>query len=140
MRKRLLAIVICAVLVSTLAATSAVSAKPAGKSNIQQYDLLWGSVVVGKLTINTETGHYVANVNYAAAGLKDGLKAYFREYPMKLFLQVRHIGVSPNVVTIGLGTSNNGGNLHAEGTITGVDLQAISHEFWDGSWVYWYLD
>lgn len=46
-------------MVSAMAATT-VSAKEAGKSNIQQYDIVWNygvDQVIGKLTLSVATGH-----------------------------------------------------------------------------------
>lgn len=78
MRKRLLALLLCVVMVSAIAVTGAVSAKNENNiinSSIRQYDVMYyapGSEtgkVVGKVTIDGETGHYIVNVNLGRAGL-----------------------------------------------------------------------
>ncbi len=62
MHKRILAITLCLVMVSAIAATGAVSATTAGKSNIRSYDVYWWNQV-GKATLDLKTGHLVINVN-----------------------------------------------------------------------------
>jgi len=77
MRKALIALVMCAFTVSAVAATTTVSAKQAGASDIRQYDILFwmaGDRVVGKLTVNFATGHYIVNANYGKGGTKGEAK------------------------------------------------------------------
>ncbi|HOW33977.1 MAG TPA: hypothetical protein PLN32_05900 [Methanoregulaceae archaeon] len=62
MRNRILLLLLCAVIVSTLAATSAVSAMKAGQSDIHRYDaaLQYGAyegIPYGTLIIDATTGH-----------------------------------------------------------------------------------
>ncbi|MGZ4849420.1 MAG: hypothetical protein ACXV2D_08035 [Halobacteriota archaeon] len=64
MHKRIIAIALCLVMVSTVAATGAVSATTIGKSNIRTFDVYWvNGSPVGKATLNLDTGHFVVNVN-----------------------------------------------------------------------------
>ncbi len=74
-RMQLIAAALCLLMISAFAATSAVSAKNVNNvinSSIRQYDVLWeNGKVIGKVTIDGETGHYVINLNLEKAGLND---------------------------------------------------------------------
>ncbi len=122
MHKRILAITLCLVMVSAFAATSAVSAKHAGQSDIRQYDVPSPStgILVGKLTINVATGHWVINGNPARANheVKVLDKGVVGEI-VAVFLQNEK--ANPKTVPIGTSVVNAGGNIHTEGMITDDD-------------------
>ncbi len=121
MLKRLLALTICAVLVSTVTATTAVSAaKQAGHSDVQQYDVKaeYRPDVVGKLAVNFQNGHYVIEANWGkttttpdGADYKDFIKGF-----------APHAGqiIAANgaqSIKFGLIVYNKGGTAHGEGTL-----------------------
>ena len=76
MREVLIAPIVCAVMVSAIALTGAVSARPAGKSDVRQYDVISAitGLLAGKLTVNLATGHYVFAANYERSNTKDVAK------------------------------------------------------------------
>ena len=121
MRKRFVALVICAVLVSTVAATTAVSAQvfgptgQRGNSAIKQLDITLNGNVVGQATVNTANGHYVANAKIG------------KEYASRtVHLWGPWIEVLKEFIDLGSATVNNGGNAHWEGTVAGQDLGYVS--------------
>ncbi len=68
MQKRALTIALCLVMVSAFAATNAVSAANTDNTAIRQYDIVWNydtNQIIGKLTLNVETGHWVTTINFA---------------------------------------------------------------------------
>ncbi len=122
MHTRMVAIALFLVLVSACAVTSAVSAKRAGQSDVRQYDVNSPStgLLVGKLTINVATGHWVINGNPARANhevkvLDKGLVGEI------VAVSLKNENAQPNQVPIGTAVVNSGGNIHAEGTITNQD-------------------
>ncbi len=124
MKKRILAVALCFVMVSAFAVTGAASA--AGKSSIRQFDITstTENAVVGKLTLDTATGHVVMNVNFAKAGGNPDTKAYWKDFfrdpntPRNVYVdvwnqntgQLLHLGV--------FSVTNKGGNVHGEGTVS----------------------
>jgi hypothetical protein len=144
MLKRILAITLCLIIISAIAVTGAVSAKKDDKAintAIRQIDIImyrlddatgeWIAVTYGKITINSETGHYDVNMNYAKIGLKDQVKERFREQPYVYSFLIRNLDTMNGVIIYGIALTNNGGNIHGEGTIdpTEVDLARIAG--WD---------
>ncbi|MGZ4934107.1 MAG: hypothetical protein ACXVIG_07200 [Halobacteriota archaeon] len=126
MRIRLSAFVLCAIIITTVVATDAVAAKTdsanAGESNIQHYDVLsWMAhdKVVGKLTIDVKTGHYVVTVNYGKGGLKDAAKQASKSGIVK----AQNTAAQPWEITFSSVIMTKGGTLHGEGTLT----NAINH-------------
>lgn len=119
MRKRLLVLLMCAVLVSAFAATTAVSAKET-KSDIRQYDVkaAYTPDVVGKLTVNFESGHYTIDANWGkATTMPDGTN--YKDF-IKGFAP--HAGIiqavnGPCSIKFGSITYNKGGTAHGEGTL-----------------------
>ncbi len=123
MQKRILAIALCLVMVSACAVTSAVSAKRAGQSDVRQYDVKSPStgLLVGKLTINVATGHWVINGNPARANHEVKVLDKGRVGEI-VAVSLKNENAQPNqVVPIGTAVVNSGGNIHAEGTITNQD-------------------
>lgn len=121
MRTRLSVFVLCALIITTVAATCAVAAKTdsvnAGKSNIRHYDVLsWMAhdQVVGKLTVDMTTGHYVITANYGKVDLKEGAKQATKSGTIK----AQNTAAKPWEITFGPATMTNGGTAHAEGTLT----------------------
>ncbi len=125
MQKRILAITLCLIMVSAFAATSAVSAKNANNvinSSIRQYDVYYPvdqetAVVVGKITIDGETGHYVVNVNLERAGLKD--EAQEHTILWVVLWNTNSFSETPSLSGYGLLIPtfiNEGGIAHVEGT------------------------
>ncbi len=121
MQKGILAFVICAILISTVAGTSVVSAKDASQSSMRQYDIISfkaNGVVVGKFTVDMKTGHYIVNANYGKGDIKliskqqyAGMHGLMRAINPKStpnevwFYQIRVV-------------FNDGGNAHGEGYVT----------------------
>lgn len=68
--------------------------------------------MAGKLTINTDTGHYVANAH--------GLRGY-EGVTASLWAQNGAVWFS-----WGSGTVNNGANIHWEGDLTPTELATIN--------------
>ena len=131
MRKRLLAITLCLVMIGAFAVTGAVSAASAGKSNVRQYDVKFLPAadgtprVYGKyiLTINDDgTGTYVVNGNLAKVDEKEYAKTLDPKWnPYTLLVQV------PGHMPIGVGdiTLNKGGNFHGTGTIDSTQVWVL---------------
>lgn len=160
MRKKLLvALLLCAIMVSTMAVTT-VSAKQAGKSDIRQYDIVSSrpdndgnlvNVVFGKLTLNVETGHYTFSFNIArvdawakSQGTSQDDKELYKKSAdtyEKTYFQVTETVVLINYDTyrwVCLGTVavlNNGGNVIGEGTVPDTVLPTI--QAWDAHDYVW---
>jgi len=82
MKKRFVAIALCLVMISAFAVTTTVSAAQAGKSSIHHYPIMIGNYAsgtrrwistgeIGKLAIDTQTGHVVIRINFAKADAKE---------------------------------------------------------------------
>ncbi len=95
-----------------------VTATPASKSDIRQYDVqLRSGGIVGKLTVNLKDGHYVFNgncakVNHAEKGI---CKAQAGE---SFVITASNPAATPRSITFGSFIPNKGGNAHVEGTLT----------------------
>ncbi len=97
-----------------------VYAKPAGKSSIEQLDLVekdseWKVVedgAVGKLTFNTAKSKFVFNGHGLEAGTEYALINFAREGTVW----------PATIKVLGEGTANNGGNVHITGTCIYDDL------------------
>jgi hypothetical protein len=121
MRKRMLAIVLCLVMVSVFPVTSAVSAAPikqAGKSTTYFWEVYWNNPdgtkeVVGKLMVNLATGHWAVSANAAIADEKAASKEmYPNGGTMELYLYSEGNG------DVHLGTVHfAGGGPHGSGTV-----------------------
>jgi hypothetical protein len=115
-----------------MAVTSAVSAKPAGKSDVRQYDMkVLGAndeiYVYGKLTVKVladGTGTYVVNVNgerlngyydYTGKEMKDVFRADMAYNPVSLM--AFNSDANPAFIQFGELTLNNGGTGHGAGTL-----------------------
>ncbi len=127
MRTRLSVFVLCAIIITTVAATGAVVAKEdsvnAGESDVRHYDVLSYTAhdqVVGKLTVDMTTGHYVITANYGKVGLKDAAKQATKSGIIKAW----NTAAQPWEITFGPATMTNGGTAHAEGTLT----TALNHQ------------
>ncbi|MGZ4892309.1 MAG: hypothetical protein ACXV2B_08670 [Halobacteriota archaeon] len=132
MQKQIVAVALCLVMVSAFAITSVVSAQP-DASAIRQFDVRASrnqvnDVVVGKLTIDTNSGHYIINVNWEKA--IEQTKTYFKDHHQYKFSYWLYNTKPPyGQVDLGwIGLTNNGGNLHGEGTlsISQADLAKIA--------------
>ena len=136
MKKRILAIALCLIMVSAFVVTSAVSAK-SDNSAIRQFDfkgkssITSGIATIGKLTIDTNSGHYTINFNWARIDTqtKKLAKDFYRQkgqYQWHLFL----LNTKTNeIVDLGfIAFTNNGGNAHGEGTlsVSQADLAKIA--------------
>ncbi len=122
MKKRMVALACVFVMLSTVVVTSAVSTAQAGQSNIRHYEVLsWMAhdKVVGKLTVDVKTGHYVVTVNYGKGGLKDAAKQASKSGIIK----AQNTAAQPWEITFGSVTMTNGGTAREEGTLT----NAINH-------------
>ncbi len=141
MRKRLFALVICAVMVSAMATTSAVSATQAGKSDIRQYDVkrtdASGNIVVyGKLTVTIledGTGQFVVNANLNKIMTKeeiDQLLEELRQPGTNCYLVAGNFAALPGMFKIrfpdvgqdGFVTLHDGGTIHGAGTVPSYDV------------------
>ncbi len=124
MKKRKVAITLFFIVVSAFAVTSAVSAAQTDASAIRQFDVkdLYDQVVIGKLTINTNGGHYTVNMNFAHASdlSKTWLKNADRQYGQAKFsFWVVNTQAPYGHVWVGwIALTNDGGNVHGEGTLT----------------------
>ncbi|MGZ4909019.1 MAG: hypothetical protein ACXV6K_10560 [Halobacteriota archaeon] len=127
MRKRLLVIVICAVMLSATVVTSAVSAaKQAGQSDVRQYDVrarYTQDVVVGKLTVDFENRHYVIDANWGkATTLPDGTD--YKDFIKGFAPHAGTINAANGAHSIEFGSIiyNKGGTAHGEGTLDKTTL------------------
>ncbi len=125
MKKRLIAMALIFVMVSAFAVTSIVSAQP-DTSAIQQFDIkaedASGNIVVfGKLTIDTISGHYAVNWNPARLGnlypYKSITKDNTQQTQFKIGFGVVNTKTREEVRLSWLALTNNGGNIHGEGTL-----------------------
>jgi opacity protein-like surface antigen len=136
MRKILLALVVCAIMVN--AATAVVSAKPVVKLvDVRQYDMKFAidtnnddileQYVFGKLTVKVlsdGTGTYVVNMNvqklselYDLIGYN--LKQEFKETLVGVTssMSAYNSAATPDYITFGSITINEGGVAHGAGTL-----------------------
>ncbi len=124
MRKTLIALTVCLVVVSAMAAASTVSAKQASTSNVRQYDVhikdpQSGEIltdVVGKITIDLSSGNYVANAHLRGTVLASDIRP---------ILAVTKETNSPGHIVLVHEYANNGGNVHYEGTLNWGTLGTI---------------
>ncbi len=114
MRKTSIVVALCLVLIGTLTATTGVTAAPADNSAIQRFDIEIGDYKYGELTIDTETGQFVAKATVGKASADE-----------QVTLVARKDGASPHYVAIAHSTVNNGGRVHLEGTLTAAQLDWI---------------
>ncbi len=120
MQTRILAVALCLVMVSAFAITGTVSAARVGNSPNQQYDItfiLTEGTNLGTLTVNTQTGHFVANVNFEK--LSPELKQQAKDHAgegISLYLYNNNVPGKPIIHKISTDDINKGGNLHYEGT------------------------
>lgn len=138
MLKRILAIVLCLVMVSAFAVTSAVSAKKDDNTSIRQYDITWNygvNQVVGKLILNVATGHWVADVNFAKSDdsymNKEWAKENSYHWYFNLFLQNNN---APKFLWIIPGFSwpfTPGGTAHGEGYLDMSNTETVT---WLTNW------
>ncbi len=129
--KRFLALTLCLGMVSAFAATGAVAAAQAGKSSIHQYPIMLGTMnkleiwtstgEVGKLTIDTDTGHTVANINFAKADAKQWGKEHAGD---RFLVSLYNPNAKPKYVFINYAPwynlqtpINEGGTAHTEGSV-----------------------
>ena len=126
----LIALIIGAVIVSAMAVVAADSTN-AGKSDIRQYDLRDHVGVVGKLTVNLKSGHYVADGNCAKVGKAD--KGICKSQAGGSFLiTASNSAATPPSITFGPVIVNKGGNAHAEGTLDQTTLAWLA-QWGDGA-------
>ncbi len=144
MKKRMLAIALCLVMVSAFAVTGAVSAAGSSKSNIRQYDVVSakaGDQLTGKLTVDLATGYYVVNANYGKVGIKDDAKLNVGDIGY-IHAIAADSSAQPPDIYFGSITWNKGGNGHGEGTLTtAVDHPDVKVVDWlksygDGATIY----
>ncbi len=120
MQTRILAVALCLVMVSAFAITGTVSAARVGNSPNQQYGItfvLEEGTNLGTLTVNTQTGHFVANVNFGK--LSPELKQQAKDHAgegISLYLYNKNVPGKPIIHKISTDDINKGGNLHSEGT------------------------
>ncbi len=124
MRKALVALVFCAALLTAMAATGVVAAKTdsvnASKSNVRHYDVLsWmaNDQVVGKLTVDMMTGHYVITTNYGKVSLKEGPEGA-KSVSKSGTIKAQNTAAQPWELTFCSVPMTGGGTAHAEGTLT----------------------
>ncbi len=118
-------------MVSTLTITGAVSATKDSNTAIRQYDIFRAETneVIGKLTVNLATGHYVMDVNYGKAdvtGIKDAYKDRARADPPTH--DINHVILYDEVWGISfydMGVLNKGGNVHGEGYLTDKETNML---------------
>ncbi len=125
MDKRILAIALCLVMVSAFAVTGAVSAAPSDNAPVRQYDLHASTdAVVGKVTVNFETGHWVADGNWgkASADMKDYTKKYQPGQDFTLYMTKYYTTFGDAKIT-----TSYGGTAHGEGTVGGTVLKDLSN-------------
>ena len=131
MKQRLIALLLLVVIavsvVSAAGATTAVSAKPAGKvsagnSDVRHYDLRAGEAVIGKLTVDLGNGHYVGDAKLvpsarSSAGLNLRIQAsnIRREVPPPGFIRFGSAALNERSFTI-----------HWDGTLSKCDLDWIT--------------
>ncbi len=137
MRKALIILAVCAVMICAFAVTGAASARDAGQSNVRQYDMKnynrdTGQLVkYGTLTVKVlpdGTGTYVVNSNPQLLG--GNLHTYWKEhYPGNSY---RLWGVTPNGARYWFSsatqTVGNGGTEHGTGTLSIGDVKWL--EMW----------
>ncbi len=119
--KRMIAIALFVVLVSTMAATSIVSAKQSGQSDIRQYDVKarYTSDIVGTLTVNVANGHYAIEANWGkAASTVFGFPTY-KDYIKQITPKVGIIHADNGAASTGFGSVvyTKGGTAHGKGTL-----------------------
>ncbi len=127
MRTRMTALALCLIMVSAFAVTGAVSA--ASKSNTRTYDVVWRDTgdVIGKLTVDVSTGHYVINANYGkySQELKEEtFKDATLNHPNKHY-SVILIDDKSGVNIYDIGTLTRGGNVHGEGDLTDKRVEGL---------------
>ncbi len=130
MKKRLIAIALCLVMVSAFTVTSAVSAA-SENGPVKQYDLHNKlGAVAGKVTVNFETGYWVANGNEAkiSKDAKEGDKG-----EAGLVLPLYMTKGKPLQFDDATLTVNQGGNVHGEGTV-GQDVLDQLSKLGDNAW------
>jgi hypothetical protein len=133
MKKTLIALFLCVVMVGTVAATTVVSAGTAGKSDVRQYDMklidpaTGQQYVFGKLTVKVlddGTGTYVANANVQRVAklyekllhinIHDVIKNHAGE---TLQMIAFNSAAVPNPKIFGSVTINKGGEMHGQGAL-----------------------
>ncbi len=119
--KRILVMTVLAVLLLSTVGAGVAAAKQSGQSSIRQYNIISvkaNGAVVGKLTVDMITGHYVVNVNYGKGGIKDLSK---QVYPgMAGLMRAINTASTPNEVWFYQVrvVFDNGGNAHGQGYVT----------------------
>ncbi len=142
-RMTLIAIALCLVMASGFGVTGAVSAAQAGTSSIHQYPIMLGKMrngvwtstgEVGKLTLDTDTGHIVATINFAKADAKQLGK---ERAGGPFFLSLYNPNAKPRYVYINGALTNletpinEGGTAHMEGTLDVGNSQLAT---WLNTW------
>ncbi len=127
MKLKLLALVALVLLLGAtvpMGAIGAVAAKTipanAGASSIRHYDVLsWmaGDKVVGKLTVNMKTGHFVITANYGKVGLKEGPEGA-KQVSKSGVIKAQNTAAQPWELTFCSVPMTGGGTAHLEGTLT----------------------
>ncbi len=118
MRKHFMALALCVLLVSTVAAAGVVTAAHADKSDVRQYDVqLRTGGIIGTLTVNLKDGHYVFNGN--CAKVNNAEKGICKAQAGESFvITASNPAATPPSITFGSFIPNKGGNAHVEGTLT----------------------
>ncbi len=139
MKKRMIAIALCLVMVSAFAVTSAASAAQAGQSNVLKFDVKSGDgTVYGHMTVVVNpdgTGTFTLNSNGQQWGGHDGKelwKEYWSGHTWGIF------GQDPSGASTTLAypatITNEGGTEHGEGTLSvAATTWLIEHP---DAWVY----
>ncbi len=132
MRTRIVAVTLCLLMMSAVAATSAASAEvspgtPAGQSDIYKYDLTRvtddGKIfVVGTLSVNIKTGHWEFRFNIPNPTYPSEDKAFWKQFAGQTF----SIGLASDdayaagdisYIPVGQATVTNGGTVNAQGYV-----------------------
>ncbi|MGZ4936678.1 MAG: VCBS domain-containing protein [Halobacteriota archaeon] len=131
MRKRILTLALCAVMVSTIAATTAVSAAPFGNSNIRQFDVVSCSHhdrMIGKLIVDYTDGSFSYTSNTQKSDTKDLAKGF-----AGTTVTIVAVNTLGQQITLELASGeeftivqNGGGNDNAEGTFSQSTLDWLA--------------
>ncbi len=131
MKKRMVATAFCFAMVSVFAMMGAVSAQ--ADNSARHFDVTYmvsgNEYVIGKLTIDTNSGHYTVNVNWAKIDQfqKTAAKDEYRQTQYKYRFVLYNPETSETVDLGYISLTNNGGNIHGEGTLgPTVDLTTIA--------------